>query len=205
VGWLDFNFTACASRVDDLERTLGIAIRLASIAIESASVQEKLSYQANHDHLTGLSNRLRFHASLRKVLAEAKKTGEGFALLYIDLDRFKQINDRYGHRIGDLYLKEVANRFFSCIRKVDTLARLGGDEFAAVVSGANSIAAERIVNALHLSLSKTLIIEEFEFQASASVGFSLYPDGGTDSESLLRTADEAMYVAKLANKKNVLN
>jgi diguanylate cyclase (GGDEF)-like protein len=204
VGWLDFNFTLCASGESELERTLGIAIRLASIAIENASVQEKLSYQANHDHLTGLANRLSFQGSLRKALAEEKKTGEGFALLYIDLDHFKQINDRYGHRIGDLYLKEVANRFRSCVRKVDTMARLGGDEFAAVVSGANSAAAERIVNALHLSLSKKLIIEDFEFQASASMGFSLYPGGGTDAESLLRAADEAMYAVKLANKTNVV-
>ncbi|MGA9668946.1 MAG: diguanylate cyclase, partial [Terracidiphilus sp.] len=200
VGWFEFNLAAYASGESDLERTLRIAIRLASIAIESASVQERLSYQANHDHLTGLSNRLCFQGSLRKALTDAKKTGDGFALFYIDLDHFKQINDRYGHRIGDLYLKEVSNRFRLCIRRVDILARLGGDEFAAVVSGADSTAAERIVKALHLSLSKKLIIEEFEFQASASVGFSLYPDGGTDAESLLRTADEAMYAAKLASR-----
>jgi len=205
VGWLDFDSAICVSGEDDFERTLGIAIRLAAIAIETASVQEKLSYQANHDFLTGLSNRLRFHASLRKALAEAKKTGEGFALLYIDLDHFKRVNDQYGHRIGDLYLKEVSDRFRSCIRKADTLARLGGDEFAAILSGANSAAAERVVDALHLSLSNTLMIEELEFQAFASIGFSLYPDGGTDAESLLRAADEAMYVAKLASKTAEIN
>jgi len=200
VGWLEFSLAAYASGEGDLERTLGIAIRLSSIAIESASVQERLSYQANHDHLTGLSNRLCFQGSLRKALTDAKKTGEGFALFYIDLDHFKQINDRFGHRIGDLYLKEVSNRFRACIRRVDILARLGGDEFAAVVSGADMAAAERIVKALHLSLAKNLIIEKLELQASASVGFSLYPDGGTDAESLLRTADEAMYAAKLASR-----
>ena len=205
VGWFEFNLTAYASGEGDLERTLRIAIRLASIAIESASVQEKLSYQANHDHLTGLSNRLCFQGSLRKALTDAEKTGQGFALFYIDLDHFKQINDRYGHRIGDLYLKEVSNRFRSCIRKVDMLARLGGDEFAAVVSGTDLASAERIVKALHLSLSKKLIVEELELQASASVGFSLYPDGGTDAESLLRTADEAMYAVKLANKTNAVS
>jgi two-component system CheB/CheR fusion protein len=205
VGWLDFNRVLPVSGEDDLERTLGIAIRLASIAIESASVQEKLSYQANYDSLTGLSNRLRFQGSVHRALTEAKKTGEGFAILFIDLDDFKQINDRYGHRIGDLYLKEVSNRFRSCIRKVDTLARLGGDEFAAVVSGANSAGAERIVVALHLSLSKRLIIEEFKFQSSASIGFSLYPGGGTDAESLLRAADDAMYAAKLAGKTTEAN
>jgi len=125
--------------------------------------------------------------------------------LYIDLDRFKQVNDRCGHRMGDLYLQELSNRFRSCIRKGDLLARLGGDEFAAILPGANSGATERIVNALHLSLSKTLFIEEFQFQPSASVGFSLYPDSGTDAESLLRAADEAMYVAKLAGKAAAVN
>ncbi|MGD0892845.1 MAG: diguanylate cyclase [Terracidiphilus sp.] len=200
VGWLDFNSTACVVEQSDLERTLRIAIRLASIAIENTSVQQKLSYQANHDSLTGLSNRLRFQVCLQKALADAQDTGEGFALLYIDLDYFKQINDRFGHRIGDLYLKEVANRFRSCIRKVDMLARVGGDEFAIILFGANAAAAGRIVSALHRSLAKKLIIEDFELHPLASVGFSLYPDTATDAESLLRAADEAMYVAKLARK-----
>jgi diguanylate cyclase (GGDEF)-like protein len=200
VGWIDFDSSACSSGEYDLERTLAIAIRLASVAIESASAQEKLTYQANHDSLTGLPNRPYFQASLQRVLAEAKKTGECFALLYIDLDRFKQINDRFGHLIGDLYLQEISNGFRTCIRKGDLLARLGGDEFAVILPGANSAAVERIVDALHQSLSKMLRIEELEFQPSASVGFSLYPDAGTDAESLLRAADEAMYVAKLAGK-----
>jgi diguanylate cyclase (GGDEF)-like protein len=200
VGWLDFNCVVIDSVQDDLERTLRIAIRLASIAIEHASAQQRLSYQAHHDSLTGLSNRLRFQVSLHKALAEAKETGDTFALLYIDLDDFKLINDRYGHRIGDLYLKEVSNRFRSCLRKADMLARLGGDEFAAILFGANASAANRVVAALHLSLSVRMIIEEFQFQPSASVGISLYPGGGTNAESLLRAADEAMYVAKTARK-----
>ena len=133
-------------------------------------------------------------------MAEANKAGEGFALLYIDLDRFKQINDRYGHLIGDMYLKEIADAFRPCIRKGDLLARLGGDEFAVILPGANSAAVERIIDALHQSLSKMLMIDELEFQPSASVGFSLYPDAGTDAESLLRAADESMYAAKLAGK-----
>ena len=198
LGWLDFKCAQIASEQVQLERTLRIAIRMASISIESASVQEKLRYQANHDPLTGLSNRLRFQASLNQALAEAQKTGEGFALFYIDLDRFKQINDRYGHPIGDQYLIGVSNRFRLCFRKLDMLARLGGDEFAAILPGANRAAAGRIVNPLHLSLSNPLIIEGFELQPRASVGFSLYPDGGTDAESLLRIADEAMYACKLA-------
>jgi len=200
VGWIDFDYSACGSGECDLERISAIATRLAFVAIESASGQEKLTYQANHDSLTGLPNRPYFQACLQRVLAEANKAGEGFALLYIDLDRFKQINDRYGHLIGDMYLKEIADAFRPCIRKGDLLARLGGDEFAVILPGANSAAVERIIDALHQSLSKMLMIDELEFQPSASVGFSLYPDAGTDAESLLRAADESMYAAKLAGK-----
>jgi diguanylate cyclase (GGDEF)-like protein len=205
VGWLDFNCVVVDSAQEDLERTLRIAIRLASIAIEHASAQQRLSYQAHHDSLTGLSNRLRFQVSLKNTLAESRKSGEGFALLYIDLDNFKQINDRYGHRIGDLYLKELSTRFRSCVRKADMLARIGGDEFAAIVFGADAAAAERIVSKIHRSMSDRLIIDEFQFRPSASVGFSLYPGGGTDAESLLRAADEAMYAAKLAGKTAEIN
>jgi diguanylate cyclase (GGDEF)-like protein len=205
VGWIDFPDTKSGSEDPDFERTMAIAIRLASVAIESANVQDKLSYQAHHDSLTGLFNRLHFQGCLNTAIAEAEKIGECFALLYIDLDRFKLINDRYGHRIGDIYLKDLSNRFRLCIRKGDLLARIGGDEFAAILSGANLAVAERIVDALHVSLSKTLVIEEFEFQPSASVGFSLYPGNGADPETLLRAADEAMYVAKLAGKSAPVN
>jgi len=202
VGWIDIEPVGCDVAESQSERTLAIAIRLASVAIESASAKEELDFQANHDSLTGLSNRLHFQGSLHRALADAGKTGGGFALLYIDLDRFKQINDLGGHRIGDLFLKELANRFRSCIRRGDLLARLGGDEFAAILPGANSAAAERIVSAIHIALEKMLVIEDFQFLPSASIGFSLYPESGTDAESLLRQADEAMYIAKLARRMN---
>ena len=205
VGWIDFDHSACSSQQRDFERISAIATRLAFVAIESASAQEKLTYQANHDSLTGLPNRPYFQACLQRTLAEANKSGDGFALLYIDLDRFKQINDRHGHLVGDIYLKEIANAFRPCIRKGDLLARLGGDEFAVILPGANSAAVERIVDTLHQSLSKMLMIDELEFQPSASIGFSLYPDSGNDAESLLHAADESMYAAKLAGKMMSLN
>lgn len=205
VGWIDFDLSACGTEERDLERTLTIATRLASVAIERDSAQEKLTYQANHDSLTGLPNRLYFQANLSRALDEASKTGGVFAVLYIDLDRFKQINDRFGHLIGDLYLKEISDGFRPCIRKGDFLARIGGDEFAVILPGANSAAVERIVDALHRSLSKTPIIEALDFQPSASIGFGLYPDAGTDAESLMRAADEAMYLAKLKSKTDAVN
>jgi diguanylate cyclase (GGDEF)-like protein len=201
VGWIDVDHKAHDAKECDLSKTMTVAMRLAAVAIESASSQDKLTYQARHDFLTGLPNRLHFQERLQEATQGSNRTGNSFAIVYIDLDRFKPINDRYGHRIGDLYLQALSKRFSSCLRKADMLARLGGDEFAALLLGTDSsIAAERVVLALQQSLTTTLSIEDLEFHPRASFGYSLYPDDGTDIESLLRAADEAMYVAKRAGK-----
>ena len=197
IGWINFARARGSSVSEPISKSVSVAKRLAAVAIESRGAYEKLDYQANHDLLTGLSNRLHFQEGIQRIIQDAAREHEGFALIYIDLNRFKQINDQYGHRIGDLYLQELSNRFRSCMRKGDLLARLGGDEFAVILPGANSAAAaRRIVQILEASLMPPVVLPGCKFNASASFGFSIYPDDATDGESLLRAADQAMYRAK---------
>jgi diguanylate cyclase (GGDEF)-like protein len=201
IGWMDITGENDTPSYDSISKVVSVARRLATVAIEARGSYEKLDHQANHDLLTGLPNRLHFQKRIEEVLRNAIRDHEGFAVIYIDLDRFKEVNDRYGHRIGDQYLQELSNRFRSCMRKGDLLARLGGDEFATLLLGADSdVVAERVVRDLEASLLPPVLFHGCRVQAYASFGFSLYPKDAADSESLLRAADQAMYRAKRRNK-----
>jgi diguanylate cyclase (GGDEF)-like protein len=200
IGWIYFAY-AGGSGPDPVTKVVSVAKRLAAVAIETRGAYERLDHQANHDLLTGLPNRLYFQEGIKKAFQEAARDHQGFAVIYIDLDRFKEINDQHGHRMGDLFLQEISNRFRGCMRKGDLLARLGGDEFAAILPGADSAAAaERIVRALKASLESPVLLPGCAPQAYASIGYSLYPRDAADTESLLRAADQAMYRAKQKTK-----
>jgi len=165
--------------------------------------KEKLAHQAHHDFLTGLPNRLLFNDRLEKSIEKSKRNNTKIALLYIDLDHFKEINDSLGHNIGDEVLKIVTQRLNDIIRKEDTLARLGGDEFTIILEeltqGQNaSLLAQKIIN----SLAKALIIENNNFYVTSSIGISLYPDDGVNAQDLLKYADSAMYKAKSEGRNN---
>jgi diguanylate cyclase (GGDEF)-like protein/PAS domain S-box-containing protein len=171
--------------------------KLACLALEHRQLTNRLAYQAQHDPLTGLPNRLLLDDRLRQAIALARRQGKKVAVLYVDLDRFKIINDTLGHRIGDLLLQQVAERLEGAVRDSDTLARPGGDEFVAVLFGIESvrdaeIVAERIMEAMR----EPFQIDGHELFACASAGLSLYPDDGEDSGTLQKHADVAMYVAK---------
>jgi diguanylate cyclase (GGDEF)-like protein/PAS domain S-box-containing protein len=173
----------------------------AAIAIEQRQLSDQLAYQAHHDALTGLSNRLLFQERLRQEIAQARRAGTMLALLYVDLDRFKLINDTLGHASGDEILRQVAWRLKSCLRDGDTLARISGDEFTVTAAGLKnpqdaSVVAETILKALRAPFQA----ENQELYVTASVGISVYPRDAIDAETLQRNADSAMYRAKSRGK-----
>lgn len=164
---------------------------------EAHQKTEELTYAAGHDPLTGLPNRNLFKDRTRSAIARAQRKHESFALLFLDLDRFKEVNDRMGHASGDALLLDVAHRLSGCVREEDTIARLGGDEFVVLLEGPThekqvKAVADKILSALRkpYHLGKQLI------SISVSIGASLYPNDGKDTESLLVHADTAMYRAK---------
>lgn len=162
--------------------------------------QREIWHQANHDSLTGLPNRALFATRLSAVLIEAMEKGKGCALLYVDLDGFKAVNDTYGHAIGDLLLKEVARRFRGYLRDGDTVARLGGDEFAVILPEVKR--ADDVVNltsGLIERLSQPYAMECGNLTISASVGIAIAPADGEAPGPLLQAADKAMYQAKRAS------
>ncbi len=164
---------------------------------ERKAQQAALEHQALHDGLTGLPNRLLLHDRLQQALLIAQREARPLALLLMDLDRFKEVNDTFGHQYGDALLQEVATRLRSRLRESDTVARLGGDEFGIVLPGVNDQAeAGRIASKLLQALAQPYTIEHRTVDIPASIGIALFPEHGSDATTLLRRADVAMYVAK---------
>ena len=182
--------------------------KLASLAIDHREMQARLQFQAFHDSLTGLANRSLFQKRLEEGLGRlAHDTGK-LVLLYIDLDRFKQVNDKLGHRIGDLYLRTVSDRLRACVGVANgdagavangvsnIVGRVGGDEFAVLAEAKDAETANRLAHRLQEVLSLPITIDELQLRGGASIGFCLAPDHGSDAETLQRHADAAMYRAK---------
>ncbi len=165
--------------------------------------EQQLVYVANHDPLTGLLNRLQFHNRLTQTLAAAHRFNTKLAVMFLDLDRFKLINDTLGHRLGDLLLQQVSERLKASVRSNDLLARLGGDEFIVLLSHIELIDdVARIAQKVIDTLSEPFTVEGHDIVITASVGISVYPDDGDDSQNLLMNADSAMYLAKDHGKNN---
>ena len=177
---------------------IGMIVTVLEEQIEEARVySQQLSHQANHDILTSLPNRILLQDRLNQALARCRRSKAMMAVFSIDLDRFKQVNDTFGHRVGDLYLKEVAQRLSSRVRDGDTLARTGGDEFTAILENVRSPEdASGVARALIETLHRPIVLEGASHMASASIGVALYPFDGSDSDSLRRAADQAMTRAK---------
>ena len=171
--------------------------KLASIALEHRQLTDRLAHQAQHDPLTGLPNRTLLDDRLRQAIGLARRQNSMLAVLYVDLDHFKYINDTLGHPVGDLLLKEAAKRMEGAVRESDTLARMGGDEFVAVLYGVENIrdaqaAGERILDILR----EPFHVRGHELFSTASVGMSIFPRDGQDAATLQKHADLAMYEAK---------
>jgi diguanylate cyclase (GGDEF)-like protein len=151
--------------------------------------------------LTDIHNRFSLDKHLDALINEARQKAGIFGLIYIDLDEFKQVNDLYGHQVGDFYLQEVAMRMKRQLRAHDLLARLGGDEFAVLVPTARSRAAvEEIAVRMEHCFDEPFAVEGYVIHGSASVGFALYPEDGATKDSLLSAADAAMYAVKNAKR-----
>jgi diguanylate cyclase (GGDEF)-like protein len=175
----------------------GQAVQLAQIAIEHSRLYEDLQFQAHHDGLTGLPNRALFEERLTRAVLEARTLQQRLAVLYVDLDRFKQINDSMSHRIGDLLLREIAARMKKALRPGDTIARIGGDEFNILLTNIPSnedaeALADRILN----SVRQPMAVEGRVLTISASMGIAYCPEDGESADDLQRDADAAMYCAK---------
>ena len=176
---------------------VSMAAGLAFLAIESRRVYSDLFHRSEFDLLTGLHNRFSFERRVRTALEEAQQQGGIHALIYIDLDQFKSINDRYGHRVGDMYLQQASLRMKRQLRNVDMLARYGGDEFTAFIPAVhNKTDVEDMTERLRRCFDEPFFLEGHSFQGSASVGIAMYPEDGESMTCLLSTADAAMYVAK---------
>jgi diguanylate cyclase (GGDEF)-like protein/PAS domain S-box-containing protein len=164
--------------------------------------KETLVHQAHHDPLTGLPNRVLFNDRLKQALAQAKRRKCGLALLFMDIDNFKTINESLNHAVGDAYLQKVASRLVSCMRDQDTVSRLGGDEFVIILPDMGETdnviqVANRIISAMN----KPVICEGHELVMSVSIGITIFPNDGTDPETLVKNADMAMYRAKEQGKR----
>ncbi len=186
-----------ASLSADEKEVFRLASRLATLAIETRRMYSDLVHRSEFDLLTDIHNRFSLDKHMEFLIARAREEARIFGLIYVDLDEFKQVNDLYGHHVGDLYLQEVSTRMKRQLRAGDLLARLGGDEFAALVPEVrNRAAVEEIALRLESCFSGPIAVEGYVLQGSASVGFALYPEDATTSDGLLSAADAAMYVAK---------
>ncbi|TAN77988.1 MAG: EAL domain-containing protein, partial [Magnetospirillum sp.] len=163
----------------------------------------RIHHLAHHDSLTGLPNRVLFQERLRQALAQAKRSGWTLALLFLDLDKFKDINDTLGHHVGDLLLKAVAKRLGRCVRETDTVARLGGDEFAVILTNLDDAeGASRVAETIIGSIAEPFGLEDHEVLTSTSIGITLYPSDATDADQLLKNADLAMFRSKAEGRNN---
>jgi diguanylate cyclase (GGDEF)-like protein/PAS domain S-box-containing protein len=187
---------ATARAVYDQEGAMAVLMVCEDIT-ERRIAEERIHYLAHHDSLTGLPNRVLMKDRLEQSIAQARRADQPVAILFLDLDGFKHINDSLNHHIGDRLLCAVANRLQDCLRKGDSIARVGGDEFVLVLPApTDSQAAAHVARKILDALDDDFAIAGHKLHISASIGISLFPTDGTDTESMQRAADTAMYYAK---------
>jgi len=184
-------------QIDELQLS-----RALHYSIERKNLQEQITHLANHDQLTGLANRGLFRMRLEHAISCAGRREESVAVLYIDLDHFKSINDSLGHAIGDKLLSEVSTRFLETVREIDTVARLGGDEFAIILENVTqtynvAAIAEKIIE----KVSQPFYIDDHVLHVGCSIGIAFYPHCGQNVDTIINNADTALYTAK-ANGRN---
>ncbi|MCG2577150.1 EAL domain-containing protein [Dechloromonas sp. XY25] len=194
--WL--NVSAVRNRAGEVEHYVAIF----SDITERKEREEAITFQAFHDALTGLPNRLLYKDRLDQALSQAKRTkGRKPVVMFLDLDKFKQINDQLGHDVGDLLLKEVAARLKGCVRSADTVARFAGDEFTVLLPEASGVGdAQVVADKILAAMQEPIKLGSEERVVTTSIGISLFPDDGRDGETLMKAADAAMYQVKRAGR-----
>ena len=192
------------NRVDDPQSGLPAHyVWILADITERKQSEERMRHIAQHDALTGLPNRMALLMRLAQLLPEARRHGWKIAMMFLDLDRFKIINDTLGHQIGDELLREVACRLSAVVRETDFVSRLGGDEFIIILPGISSAAdAAAVASKAIAALSTAIEANGHELHTSPSIGISLFPDDGPDGDTVLKNADTAMYHAKAAGRNN---
>lgn len=193
VGWIE---SMCVPIFGDDNQMIG-ALGINRDITARIKETERLAHLAHYDQLTEIPNRYLLLDRISHLIAQSQRKQKHFALLYIDLDNFKPVNDSRGHAFGDRVLKEVAARLKKSIRNSDTIARIGGDEFVLLLedtTSKDSITA--MAETLIQKISKTLIIDDVEVNISCSIGIAMYPDNGCTTDELLAAADKSMYKAK---------
>jgi len=198
IGWIESMCVPIHGANNQMVGALGINRDITDRIKES----ERLNHLAHYDQLTKIPNRYLLLDRVTHLIAQSERSESSFALLYIDLDRFKTINDAKGHAFGDQVLIETAIRLKQSIRNSDTIARIGGDEFVLLLektSNKNDVSA--MVGSLTEALNRAFIINDEEFEISCSIGVAIYPDEGTTTDALLAVADKAMYKAKHNRRK----
>jgi diguanylate cyclase (GGDEF)-like protein len=205
------------SDVTNLIAAVGVALSLALAVLVwlmvhgrtramrlAAAMTEELRHVAQHDPLTRLPNRALFSDRLSQELARAKRDSGRFAVIFLDLDDFKPVNDNFGHAVGDLLLQQVAQRLQSAVRAVDTVGRIGGDEFVVLVAGlGGQEAVHTMTDKISQALQEMFVVDGHAVRVSASVGVAVYPEDGNDELTLTRCADTAMYRVKNANQAGI--
>ncbi len=173
-------------------------------AIERKQAEEKLKFLSLYDYLTKLPNRVLFYDRMKQEIAYAKREKKKFALMFLDLDNFKEVNDKFGHDIGDQLLQGVTKRFNKLLRKTDTICRLGGDEFIILLPRLTQPREDTVDVALKIldSLNELFLIKNNKIYITTSIGIALYPDDGDEEEVLIKSADKAMYLAKKEGPNN---
>jgi diguanylate cyclase (GGDEF)-like protein/PAS domain S-box-containing protein len=196
--WL-WGHVSVARVPDDLGRARYVIDQVQDIS-DRKLAQQALEHQALHDALTGLPNRVLARDRLDQAILLARRQQTRVALLIIDLDHFKEVNDTFGHQAGDQLLRQVGERFMAELRETDTVARLGGDEFAIVLLAADADSAGLVAVKLLAALERPFIVEGQALDVGASIGIAVYPDHADTADSMLRRADIAMYVAKRSRR-----
>lgn len=204
--WITGRGKALFDEMGTAIRFVGFNTDITKLIMQQEELQQQrdtLQFQATHDTLTGLANRALLTDRLEQGLVKATRAHSKLALLFIDLDHFKEINDSLGHRSGDELLKAVTLRLKQSVRAEDAVARLGGDEFIVMMEGLKQVQdASRLAEKIQQMLEEPLIMDNHEFYVTSSIGISIYPDNGKTTKDLLKNADAAMYKAKSEGRNN---